>query len=60
MTTELLIVFTENIPMIGTIIQKLFLIFILLWLSRFIDYTFSITMFNNEKSDAENIKKYQN
>lgn len=59
MITELLIVLTNNILYIGTIIQKLFLVFIVLWLSRFMDYTFAITRFDSKKSDAENIKKYK-
>ena len=57
--TELLIVFTKDIPYLGTFIQKLFLVFVLLWLSRFMDYTFAITMFDNNKSDEENIIKYK-
>ena len=57
--TELLIVFTKDIPYLGTFIQKLFLVFVLLWLSRFMDYTFAITMFDNNKSDEENITKYK-
>jgi len=59
MITELLIVLTNNILYIGTIIQKLFLVFIVLWLSRFMDYTFAITRFDSKKSDVENIKKYK-
>ena len=57
--TELLIVFTKDVPYLGTFIQKLFLVFVLLWLSRFMDYTFAITMFDNNKSDEENITKYK-
>ena len=59
MVFELAIVFTNTIPTIGTIIQKLFLVFIVLWLSRFMDYTFAITVFDNKKSDADNIKTYK-
>ena len=59
MVTELLIVLTNNVLYIGTFIQKLFLVFIVLWLSRFMDYTFTITRFDSKKSDAENIKKYK-
>ncbi len=59
MITELLIVLTNNVLYIGTFIQKLFLIFIVLWLSRFMDYTFAITKFDSKKSDSENIKKYK-
>ncbi len=59
MITELLIVFTSNFVYIGAFIQKLFLVFVLLWLSRFMDYTFAITMFDSKKSDDENIKKYK-
>ena len=57
--TELSIIFTEGIPYLGSFIQKLFLVFILLWLSRFMDYTFAITIFDNNKSDEENINKYK-
>ena len=60
MVTELMIVFTVDIPYLGMFIQKLFLVFIVLWLSRFMDYTFTITVFDNTKTDNENIKKYQN
>jgi len=59
MITELLIVLTNNVLYIGTFIQKLFLVFIVLWLSRFMDYTFAITKFDSKKSDSENIKKYK-
>ena len=57
--TELSIIFTEGTPYLGSFIQKLFLVFILLWLSRFMDYTFAITIFDNNKSDEENINKYK-
>ena len=57
--TELLIIFTKDIPYLGVFIQKIFLVFILIWLSRFMDYTFAITMFDNNKSDEENIRKYK-
>lgn len=59
MSFELAIVFTKNFPSIGTITQKIFLIFIVLWLSRFIDYTFVITVFDTKKSDLENFTKYK-
>ena len=59
MIVELLIVYTEDILFISTLVQKLFLVFILLWLSRFVDYTFVITMFDNNKSEKENINKYK-
>ncbi len=58
MFTELLIVATINMPTISTIVQKIFLVIVLIWLSRFIDYTFITTMFNNNKSEQENINKY--
>lgn len=60
MIFELTIVLTVNIPMLSSIIQKIFLIFIVLWLSRFIDYTFVITVFDAKKSDLENYEKYKN
>ena len=59
MITELLIVLTNDVLYIGTFIQKLFLVFIVLWLSRFMDYTFAITKFDSKKSDSENIRKYK-
>lgn len=59
MIFELAIVFTSNIFFIGEMIQKIFLVFIILWLSRFIDYTFVITVFDTKKSDRENIEKYE-
>lgn len=59
MITELSIIFTTNIPYLGTFIQKLFLVFIVLWLSRFMDYTFSITVFDDNKSDDDNIRQYK-
>ena len=60
MIFELTIVLTVNIPMLSSIIQKIFLVFIVLWLSRFIDYTFVITIFDAKKSDLENYEKYKN
>ena len=59
MIFELAIVFTSNIFFIGEVIQKIFLVFIILWLSRFIDYTFVITVFDAKKSDRENLEKYE-
>lgn len=59
MITELLIVFTKDVSYLGTFIQKLFLVFVLMWLSRFMDYTFAITVFDNKKSDDDNAKKYR-
>lgn len=59
MVFELAIVFTINISIISSIIQKIFLVFIILWLSRFIDYTFVITVFDAKKSDLDNFEKYK-
>ena len=59
MVFELAIVFTVNISVISSIIQKIFLVFIILWLSRFIDYTFVITVFDTKKSDLDNFEKYK-
>lgn len=59
MIFELAIVFTSNIFFVGEMIQKIFLVFIILWLSRFIDYTFVITVFDAKKSDRENLEKYE-
>lgn len=59
MITELSIIFTQDMGWIGVFNQKLLLMFIILWLSRFMDYTFIITMFKKEKSEIENINKYR-
>ena len=59
MSFELMIVLTINIPIINSGIQKIFLVFIVLWLSRFIDYTFVITTFDTRRSDLENFEKYK-
>ena len=59
MICELSIVFTNKTETIGTIIQKLYLVLIVLWLSRFMDYTFAITMFDTNKNEKENIKRYK-
>lgn len=56
MIFELAIVFTSNIPFIGEMIQKIFLLFIILWLSRFIDYTFVITVFDTKKAIEKTLK----
>lgn len=56
---ELLIVVTINNIKVGQIVQKLFLVFIMLWLSRFMDYTFVITVFDKSKSDIDNIEIYK-
>lgn len=58
MICELFIVVTNGIPIISTLIQKLFLVCIILWLCQFMVYTFSITKFDNKLSDEDNIKKY--
>ena len=59
MVTELLIVFTMNIETIGTIIQKSFLVCLILWLANFMTYTFFVTTFNDEKSEENNVSKYK-
>ena len=56
MCTELLIVFTNQIPIISTIIQKLFLVCIISWLCVFVIYTFIITMFDKENKEEKVIK----
>ena len=58
MCTELLIVFTNQIPIISTIIQKLFLVCIISWLCVFVIYTFIITMFDKENKE-EKVKSYK-
>ncbi len=59
MIMELLIVFTVNIDVIGTIIQKLFLNCLILWLAVFMTYTFAITTFDVNMTEEENINKYK-
>ena len=59
MISELAIVFTVNISVISSIVQKIFLVFIVLWLSRFIDYTFAITVFDTKRSDLDNFERYK-
>ena len=59
MISELAIVSTVNISGLSSIVQKLFLVFVILWLSRFMDYTFVVTMFDTNKSDDDNIKRYK-
>ena len=58
MITELLIVFTINVNGISTIIQKIFLIFITLWLSKFMSYTIALTTLEKYKGE-EKLKKYK-
>jgi hypothetical protein len=59
MGIELLIVVTNSMSLISTIIQKLFLICIIVWLSIFMIYTFVVTIFDKNKQEEENIKKYK-
>ena len=59
MIMELSIVFTVNFDVIGTIIQKLFLNCLILWLAIFITYTFAITSFDSNITEEENIKKFK-
>ena len=59
MISELSIIFTKDIATVGVIVQKVYLVFIVLWLSRFMDYTFIITMFDKSKTEKENIEKYK-
>ena len=52
MITELSIIFTKDINIVGTLIQKLFLVVILLWQSEFMMYAFTTAVINNsEKSE---------
>ena len=60
MISELLIVVTKDIKFVGTAVQKIFLINLIIWLSLFMVYTFVVTSFNHKKSEEENIKKYKN
>lgn len=59
MITELLIVLTLNAGIIGTIIQKLFLICLVFWLAFFMTYSFAVTTFDSKKSEKYNIIKYR-
>ena len=59
MITELLIVLTLNAGIIGTIIQKLFLICLVFWLAIFMTYSFAVTTFDSKKSEKYNIIKYR-
>ena len=58
MIMELLIVPTVDIEGIATIVQKLFLICLVLWLALFMTYTFVVTTFNENDTEKKNINKY--
>ena len=57
MIMELILITTKNIKFLGTIIEKIFLINLVLWLSIFMTYTFVVTCFNPKKSEKKNIIK---
>ncbi len=59
MITELTIVATVDMGTIATIVQKLFLVCLILWLSVFMLYTFYVTSFDDKKSEEENIAKFR-
>ena len=59
MITELSIVVTVDMGAIATIVQKLFLVCLILWLSVFMLYTFYVTSFDDKKSEEENITKFR-
>lgn len=59
MIVELLIIVTVDLGTIGTFVQKLFLTCLILWLAIFMTYTFVVTIFKDEVSEEENIKKYK-
>lgn len=59
MIMELILITTKNIKFLGTIIEKIFLINLVLWLSIFMTYTFVVTCFNPKKSEKKNIIKYK-
>ena len=59
MIVELLIIVTVDLGAIGTLVQKLFLTCLILWLAIFMTYTFVVTTFKDEISEEENIKKYK-
>ena len=58
MIVELLIIVTVDLGAIGTLVQKLFLTCLILWLAIFMTYTFVVTTFKDDISEEENIKKY--
>ncbi len=58
MIVELLIIVTVDLGAIGTLVQKLFLTCLILWLAIFMTYTFVITTFKDDISEKGNIKKY--
>lgn len=59
MLSELAIVITINVDKINWITQKLYLVFIVLWLSRFLDYVYVSTVFNDNKSEISNFKQHK-
>lgn len=59
MLTELAIVITKDMGIIGTIVQKFFLAMIIVWLSTFMIYTIIATLFDEKKTNEDNIKKYR-
>lgn len=59
MLVELLIIITVNYGIIGTIVQKTFLVCLVLWLSIFMLYTFAITVFDDKESEEKNIEKFK-
>ncbi len=59
MIAELSIVFTTDIRIVSTIIQKGFLVILLLWLAVFMTYTFAITTFDEKETEEKNIEKYK-
>ena len=59
MFVELLIIITVNYGVIGTIVQKTFLVCLVLWLSIFMLYTFAITVFDDKESEEKNIEKFK-
>jgi len=58
MIVELLIIVTVDLGALVTLVQKLFLTCLILWLAIFMTYTFVITTFKDDISEEENIKKY--
>lgn len=59
MLVELLIVLTVNMGTIGTLVQKVYLVVIVIWLACFTVYASIVTRFNNEISDEKNVKKFK-
>ena len=59
MLFELMIIPVNDISGLNTVIPRFFFVCILLWLAVFFIYSFAITVFDENKTEEENINKYQ-